>query len=83
MHEDEQAENLQTQFNAYLNNRINLDEIMIKADKLEQVEDKLNNAIQQISSQREKYQNDLGALNDKNNELSQKLETLIAERTVS
>jgi hypothetical protein len=56
---------------------------MVKAEKLDQVEDKLNNAIQQISAQREKYQNDLGVLNDKNNELTLKLDTLIAERTVS
>lgn len=55
----------------------------MKAEKLDQVEDKLNNAIQQISLQREKYQFDLGSLNDKNVELTKKLETLIAERQAS
>ncbi|KAI6171408.1 Formin-like protein [Aphelenchoides bicaudatus] len=80
LHEDEQSEQLQTQFNAYLSNRIDLNEVMIKADKLDSVAEKLNNAIRQISDQRENYQRDLADLNIKNEELSEKLSVLIKDR---
>jgi DNA repair exonuclease SbcCD ATPase subunit len=54
--------------------------ILPRSERLETVEDKLNEVIKQLSSQREKYQNDLGELSEKNLELAKKLESLISER---
>jgi chromosome segregation ATPase len=53
-----------------------------KAEKCDQIDEKLNNAIQQLSQQRENHQRDLGGLNERNVELAKKLDALIAERQV-
>jgi septal ring factor EnvC (AmiA/AmiB activator) len=80
--EDEESEQIQTQVSAYQKNFINLNDIMTKSDKFEQNLNSLNVALQELSRQRENYQRDLGAMNEKNNELKKRLDELTTERQV-
>ncbi|KAI6175235.1 Formin-like protein [Aphelenchoides fujianensis] len=77
---ENESELLLTQYNAYYQNRIDVDKLLADSEKLPDVEAKLNDTIQRLSYNREEYQKTLSELKNKNSELAAQLAQVLRER---